>query len=255
MKIFEEKKIMKDIPIIVCRRDDGCKKPLVIISHGFTGSKEDIKKKGYLEELAESGYFAVAIDNRLHGDRPEPNFRTAVIDSFGKVNLLVLREAIKKTADDVKLLIDELSVIEDVEEDKIAVIGVSMGGFVTFRAIVIDDRIKVGIPIISSPYWDDIPGDIPIVNNEITEIELNSLSVKYQPSQHLDKFYPTALLLQIGDKDMHYDINKVKNFYNELKNFYCDSPEKLRLIIYPNTKHELKQEMWEQALKWLKGNF
>lgn len=60
--------------------------------------------------------------------------------------------------------------------------------------------------------------------------------------------------MQVGDIDKHFDINKVKGFYNELKNFYRDSPEKLRLIIYPDTMHELKQEMWEQALKWLKGN-
>lgn len=252
MKTVEEKKTIKGVPIITCRRADNSKKPLVIISHGFTGNKNDIKKKGYLKELAELGYYAVAIDNRLHGNRPGPNFRTTVIKSFGKVDLFALRKAIKETADDVRLLIDELSILEEVEKDKIAMIGVSMGGFITYRAIAIDDRIKVGIPIISSPFWDDIPGDIPILKDDKMQCELKLLSEKYQPSEYLERYYPTALLMQAGDIDKHYDINKIKSFYDDLKKYYCNSPDKLNLIIYSDTKHEFKAEMWEHALRWLK---
>lgn len=55
--------------------------------------------------------------------------------------------------------------------------------------------------------------------------ELKSLSEKYQPSKHLERFYPTALLIQVGDKDKHYDINKIQSFYNSLKEYYRDSPD------------------------------
>lgn len=250
MGIVEEKRIIKGIPVLICKTDEPCKKPLVIASHGFTGSKEYFKKKGYLKELAESGYYAVAIDNRLHGDRPGPGFRKIIISSLGKIDLLLLRKVIKETADDVKLLIDELSAIEEVLQDEIAMVGISMGGFVTHRAIVADDRIKAAVPIISSPYWDDIPGDISVVAND----DLKLYSKEYQPSEHLNKYFPTALLMQVGDQDKHYDVDKIKGFYKELKKFYPDSPDKLKLIIYPDTKHEVRQEMWEQSIKWLKDN-
>lgn len=254
MKIIEEVKTIRDIPVMTCRRDDNLKKPLVIISHGFTGSKADFKKNGCLIELAESGYYAAAVDNRLHGDRPGPNFRETVLRSSDKIDLITLRKAMKETADDVRLLIDELSVLDEIEENRIAMIGISMGGFITYRSIVVDDRIKVGIPIISSPFWDDIPGDIPVLKDDKMINRLALLSKQYQPSEYSDRFYPTALLMQAGDKDKHYDIKKVLRFYNGLNKYYHDFPERLKLIIYPDTKHEFKHEMWEQSLQWLKDH-
>lgn len=252
MTILEEKIIKNEIPIIVCKNEDKIKKPLVIMSHGFTGSKNDFERNGNLKHLAELGYYAVALDNRLHGDRPGPDFRSAILKSDGKIDLFLLRKAMKETADDVKLLIDELTLLEEVDETRIAIIGVSMGGFVTYRTIVIDDRIMVGIPLISSPYWDDIPGDVPILLEEEGKTELRSLSEYYQPSNHMDKYHPTALLMQVGDIDKHYDMNRINVFHHELNKYYIDSPGKLKLIIHPNTEHEFTHDMWQESLQWLK---
>ena len=250
--MIEEKKMIQDIPTILCKSDDKRKKPLVILSHGFTQSKEIFSANGCLKDLAELGFLAVAIDNRLHGERPGPDFHTAVLNSSGEIDLLTLRMAMKETADDVKLLIDELSGLEEVEEERIAMLGVSMGGFITYRTIVTDHRIKVGIPIISSPFWDDIPGDVSVRKSSAIETGLASLSDQYQPSNHLDLFYPTALLIQVGDIDRHYNLNKVKRFYEELVCYYQNSPDKVKLIGYQDTGHEFKREMWEAALQWLK---
>lgn len=252
MKIIEEKKTIRDIPTILCKSDDNRKKPLVIVSHGFTQSKETYAANDCLKDLAELGYYAVAIDNRLHGDRPGQDFHTAVMNSSGEIDLLALRMAMKETADDVKLLIDEVSMLEEVEDERIAMLGVSMGGFVTYRTIVTDHRIKVAIPIISSPFWDDIPGDVKIDKAPDLEANLRALIKEYQPSNHMDQFYPAALLIQVGDSDKHYDISKLKSFYQKLKGYYHASPDKVQLIIYSDTKHEFRREMWEQALIWLK---
>lgn len=251
MMIIEEMKIIRDIPAIISRRNDNSKKPLVILSHGFTQSKYTYSTNGYLKELAELGYYAVAIDNRLHGDRPGPDFHEAVLNSSGEIDLLALRIAMKETADDVKMLIDDLSILEEVDEERIAMIGVSMGGFITYRAIVTDDRIKVGIPIISSPFWDDIPGDVIVRAN--SEAELSALYEEYQPSKYMNLFYPTALLIQVGEMDQHYNLSKVKKFYEDLASYYLDAPDMIKLIVYPDTKHEFKHAMWEQALQWLKS--
>jgi dienelactone hydrolase len=251
MKVLIEKMIVHEIPVIIAKRDDNVSKPLVLISHGFTGRKEDYLNKGYLQRLAEMGYYAVAIDNRLHGGRPGPDFKAVVMNQFGKVDLIALRNAMKETAEDVTLLIDEMSLMEEIDEEKIAMIGVSMGGFVTHRAVVNDPRIKVGIPIISSPYWDDIPGDVSTQMNEGNQEDLIKISEDYQPANYKGNYAPTALLMQVGDMDKHYNLNKIKNFHESLKAYYSAFPEKLKLIIYPDTKHEFNQEMWEQALQWL----
>lgn len=255
MKIKLDKKFVKGIPYVVATREDRLKKPLVILSHGFTGSKEDYINKGYLQQLAEQGYYAVAIDNRLHGDRPGPDFKTAVMNQFGKVNLITLRKAMKETADDVTLLIDELIQLEEVDAARIGMLGVSMGGFITHRTIVIDPRIKVGVPIISSPYWDDIPGDVSTQMEDGNMDELAIISENYQPANYMEQYAPTALLMQVGDIDMHYDLHRIQVFNEDIQKYYSAFPERVKLIIYSDTKHEFKTEMWEQAMLWIKRWF
>jgi hypothetical protein len=57
--------LISEIPVIACfRQDEEVPKPLVILSHGFLKSKEDLKDE--LKMLADLGYYAVAIDNRGH---------------------------------------------------------------------------------------------------------------------------------------------------------------------------------------------
>jgi uncharacterized protein len=253
--IMENKTFIGDIPTLSRMKNDGNKKPLIILSHGFSGSKENFDQDGQLNELANNGYCAVAIDNKFHGDRHGPTFDTTILKPSGKIDLLILRKAIKETADDISILINELLKADYIDENRIAMIGVSMGGFITYRAMITDKRIKVGIPIISSPYWDDIPGEIPAVVNQEENLEkFISYSAEFQPAGHVTEFYPTAILMQIGENDPHYNVKKVKRFYESLRALYVNNPERLRLIVYENTKHEFNKQMWEQTLNWLRLN-
>ncbi|MCX7711410.1 MAG: prolyl oligopeptidase family serine peptidase [Clostridia bacterium] len=254
--VKQVKRKINEIPVLEFYKDDGKKKPLLLVSHGFTGKKEAMNKDHKLEDLAEMGYYVVALDNRMHGERPGTSFTVEAVKSLGKLDVYVIRKAIKETADDIKVLIDTYSKEEIIDKDKIGMMGVSMGGFVTYRAMVIDDRIKVAVPFISSPFWDDIPGDIPKeISLEQTEEQKKNLEIyanEYSPGNQLDKFYPRAILGQVGDSDKHFKVRRVEDFYGKLKKEYEKDPDKLKLIVYPNVKHEVTEEMWENALEWLK---
>ncbi|MGD8399901.1 MAG: hypothetical protein PVH64_03040 [Bacillota bacterium] len=96
----------------------------------------------------------------------------------------------------------------------------------------------MGIPIISSPYWDDIPaGEQFAIEDTQMEKEFKVYSEMHQPARDINNFFPRAILMQIGNDDKHFDVNKVNNFYQRLKEFYKDIPENIKLIIYSNTKH------------------
>ena len=99
----------------------------------------------------------------------------------------------------------------EIENTRIAMMGVSMGGFTTYRATVLDKRIKVAIPIISSPVWGDLPENYPANEEPHIIASLKHLSKQYAPSNFIDKFYPTALLMQVGGDDKHFDLNKLKH--------------------------------------------
>jgi hypothetical protein len=242
-----ERALVDGIPILTARPRGAGPHPLVLLSHGFTGCKENWLEK--LEELAGLGYCAVAIDNRLHGERSGAGFASLMPD--GKLNLLALRKVMAATAGDVSVLIDHFSADRGLDVSRIAVAGVSMGGFVTYSALASDRRIKVAMPIIASPFWSDIPGDTTVGMDDAAQAELKRLAASAEPAMRREAFPPRALLGQIGGADLHYNGARVERFYEELRPLYGDSAERARLIVYPGVAHEFTGEMWTAALGWL----
>lgn len=242
-----EKTVIDGVPVLVSRPAVSKSAPFVLLSHGFTRSKEDWLEP--LEELSGKGYFAVAMDNRSHGERAGPGFGSLLPE--GKLDLPGLRRVMQETAADMSALIDHFSRDEAVDTSRIAVAGVSMGGFVSFAALVNDPRIKVATPIIASPYWGDIPGDTPVDLDAEAEADLADFSRKNEPANRKESIPPRALLMQIGAEDVHYDGHRVELFYEELRGLYGDQAERLRLIVHPGVGHECTPEMWANAVAWL----
>ncbi len=239
---------VQGIPILICSNQSGEAKPLVICSHGLTSSKEFWKE--YLRELAQLGYYAVAVDNRLHGQREGSDYNTLFSDE-GRLDFNSVFKAVKETADDIVKVIDYFSAKSEIENTRIAMMGVSMGGFTTYRATVLDKRIKVAIPIISSPVWGDLPENYPANEEPHIIASLKHLSKQYAPSNFIDKFYPTALLMQVGGDDKHFDLNKLKQFYQDIKQEYENALHKVDLIVYDGIEHEFVKAMWDNAKSWL----
>lgn len=242
------KGMVNDIPILTCSNECTAQKPLIIFSHGFMGKKEDWKEN--MKELANLGYYTVAIDNRLHGERKDAGLNS-VISSDGKVNFYEVFKAIKGNAEDIIQVLDYFTAKVEIDKNRIAMVGMSMGGFTTFRTVVIDKRVKVAIPIIASSIWGDLPRDKLADDSPEIIKELNSLSRQFSPSNFIDRFYPTALFMQVGSNDKHFNIDKLKHFYEEIKHFYIDDKSKLDLIIYDGIEHEFTEPMWINTKLWL----
>ena len=236
------------IPTLSCSQRDAGPKPLILLAHAFNGSKEYWQAR--LETLAESGSYAVAFDNKGHGQRRESGFKARVF-SEGRLNVYEVRRLIKETADDVPKLINHFVAKEQVDAARIGMIGVSMGGFITYRALVIEERIKVAALIIASPYFDEVPRDVPTVDRPEIQQTLEAYSREYSPGYHLDRFYPRAILIQTGERDNHIDGKRVEQFYRELAPYYRERPDNLGFAMEENTAHEFTESMWDKAAKWL----
>lgn len=252
-----QEQTIQDIPTLACYRQDGRPKPLVLCAHGFSGAKEDLQEQ--LEILATAGYYALALDNRAHGDRPPPRFREAAFSGRG-LDLYQVRRLIKETADDVVTLLDHLcpgSEIDPGQADpeinpgRIAMLGSSMGGYVTFRALVIDERIRVAAPLISSPYWDDVPADVRIDDSPQARQRLAQYAAQYAPAVTPGRFYPRPLLVQVGGRDNHLNPRRVSGFCRKLKPYYAADPRRLRLVFEPKVGHRITQAMWDNVWDWL----
>ncbi len=244
-----EKVIIRGIPALTCVNtyERARPKPLAILSHAFQSSKEFWQDK--MLSLARAGYYAVALDNRGHGERKGPDFKSQVFEIDG-FNLYEVRRLIKETADDIPILIDHFITHENVDAERIGMIGVSMGGFVAFRALVIDNRIGVAAPVIASPYLDERPRDVALVNRPEINRALDDYSREFSPAYYPGHFYPRAVLIQVGVQDKHLDADRVRLFYEKLKPYYRRTPAKLMFIQEENSGHEFTASMWRNVTKW-----
>jgi dienelactone hydrolase len=129
------------------------RRPAVIVLHGTGGNKEGMRV--WLEDLAKRGMIGLAIDARYHGDR-------AGGAKGAEAYLAAITAAWKSKSDspqahpfyydtcwDIWRTIDYLQTREDVDPERIGMIGISMGGIETWLAAAVDERVKVAVPAIS----------------------------------------------------------------------------------------------------------
>lgn len=246
--LVTEDYLISEIPVIACfRKDEGTPKPLVILSHGFLKSKEDLKDE--LEMLADLGYYAVAMDNRGHGRRDEPDFSSQVLQDR-LIDVYQVRRLVKETADDIPSIIDHFEANKQVNAQRIGMLGISMGGYAAFRALVIEERIGVATPIIASPNWDELPEDVPVLVTPEAEERLTAYSREYSPSRYPERFFPRPILTQVGGKDNHYNVERVKQFHQDIERYYHGSDKRVKLIVHENEGHKFTEPMWTNAVEW-----
>lgn len=158
----------------------------------------------------------------------------------------------KETSDDMVTLARHFGQTGRCDHARIGVAGVSMGGFAAFRAVVIEPAIKVAAPVISSPYWDELPGEVPCLDDPDSWQALRAYADRHSPALQIEQFYPRPLLIQIGALDRHYNGQRVKRFCQELQGYYAAAPETLKCIEHQGVAHEFTPAMWDNALEWFR---
>ncbi|MEZ6045463.1 MAG: alpha/beta fold hydrolase [Planctomycetaceae bacterium] len=133
------------------------KRPLVLLLHGWSGSKESWwKDGGYLtggevrKGLLEAGYAVFAMDAQSHGDRIAVNDYSPVNVYTppavkARLNYFELSEIYVQTVRDYRRALDYLETREEIDAAKIGLVGYSMGGTHSFMLTGVDSRIKVAV--------------------------------------------------------------------------------------------------------------
>jgi uncharacterized protein len=242
-----EERALGDIPVLVGYAAQSTSAPLLILSHGFTRSKEDWRER--IPQLVDRGFFVAALDNRGHGNRGRPDF-LARASRQGKWDLLEIRRMILETAEDIRMVVDGLLERERIDGSRIGLAGVSMGAFASLKAAVLDARIRAVVSNIGSPYWDDIFSDSLEEFDPARRDALRNFAEENQPASFPDRFFPRAILFQTGGHDPHLDSARVGRFCRVLEEAYAAAPEKLDWMEFPDAGHDFLPEMWENTLQW-----
>jgi len=243
--IVVDKMSLGPIPAIACYQRNAAHAPLIIFSHGFTGNKEDGGEEMTL--YAGKGFFTVSIDNRGHGERKDEPFFSQVMEN-GKLDVLKVRKLINQTAEDIPVVIDHFENDDRVAPGRAGMLGVSMGGFITFKALALDDRIRAAAPIIASPVWDEFPKDTPLVDTPELRGRLKAYAEEHGPTRFLERFFDRDILVHIGTADRHFAPAGVRSFVEKVN---ASGRGRIRLLEYPGVAHEVTAEMRRKTLAWM----
>ena len=221
-------------PAIVVHRGDGsvsAARGTVLFHHGLSACKETNVKE--LESIADHGFLAVGLDAVGHGARRFDDFERrfsgdnpALEEDFLSVVLATARET--------PAVVDELVARWGSHEERMGIGGISMGGHVSYAALLEDERLSVAAPVLGSPRW--------------------KLSWPESPHRHLDRFWPRAILSQNGGQDRSVPPESARLFHEELAAYYEDALHLQLYVEYPESGHFMREVdwnvLWGRVLDW-----
>ena len=131
--------------------------PCVLLLHGWSGSKAHWwREGGYIrggnvrQKLLEAGCAVLALDAQCHGDRIAEN-GYALVNEFRpnegepRKRYFSQQEIYTQTVRDYRRALDYLKTRSEIDPERIAAFGYSMGGTQSFVLTSVDSRIKVAV--------------------------------------------------------------------------------------------------------------
>jgi hypothetical protein len=211
-----------EIPALVASRggpERAARRGTILVYHSL-GKDKDVHA-GDLERLAASGFLAIGVDAIAHGERRVPHG----VARFLANPLGVLREVVTSTAAEVPSLLDLLHARGWAHPGRVGIAGVSLGGFVAYRAAVADRRIAAAACLLASPDWG---------------------ADRASPFA-LDRIYPLALLSVVASEDGMVPPSASRRLHAALAPRYAPAPERLRLVELAGERHHLSDAAWNRA--------
>jgi uncharacterized protein len=228
--VFEERRLGA-VPALIARLSSArLPLPAVLWFHGFTAGKDVHRPE--LATLAEAGFLAVGIDAAGHGERRLPDFEERFSGPRDKTEPEVYA-LVAETVAEVPGIIDLLCGAGLADEERIGVVGVSMGGMITYGAIAADRRIRAAVALLASPEWPH----------------------PESPHREIERFFPTALLSITAGRDENVPPAAARAFHAELEGHYRQRPERLRYEEIEGSLHMMTHEDWvwsiRESIDWL----
>ncbi|MBW8864864.1 MAG: acetylxylan esterase [Verrucomicrobia bacterium] len=253
------------------------RRPVVITLHGTGGNKEGMTP--LCRKLVERGFIAVAIDARYHGERKTGKGTDDYDDAIARAwHGSGEHPFYYDTVWDVTRLIDYLQTRDDVDPERIGLIGISKGGIETYFTAAADPRIAVAVPCIGmqSFEWElkhnDWKGRIGTIQQAFDAVAKDA-GVDKPDSAFVQSFYdrvvpgiysefdgpqmirliaPRPLLLINGDSDDHTPLPSVDECVTAAKKAYAaeGAEQHFAVIIEPKTAHKVNPDSERAAIDW-----
>lgn len=250
---------------------DGLTKPAPAVLyhhyHGgeYTQGKAELFKKNWVsadgpgEDLVRQGYVVLCIDAYCFGERqgkgpggPAEKGKDEELSS-SKLNLLKGRSLFGMMIRDDRMALTYLRSRPEIDPNRVAAVGMSLGCLRSFWLAALDTRIKATVAVAC------------MVRNQelVRQQRLSAHGIYYYIPNLLTKFdnesviaciAPRPLLTLTGDQDQNAPYAGVQYINKNVAGVYgvLGAASSFKSVIYPGVKHEFTPAMWQETLVWLK---
>lgn len=260
--------------------------PVVICLHGTGGSKDGAEIVSLLKSFAQKGIMGVAIDARYHGERVKGGAHGAKEYVAASIKAWKNTDSAQQehpffydTVFDLWRLTDYLETRQDVQKNRIGMMGISMGGIETWMAAAVDKRIKVAVPVIAAQSfawslqndrWQGRAGTImeahQLAAEELGDSAVNKDNVKtvwaklipgitgaFDCPSMIRLFAPRPLLLLNTEKDMNCPLPGAQIAFTAATEAYRShhALQKLKIDVEPNEPHRFVPRHQQMAIEWM----
>jgi fermentation-respiration switch protein FrsA (DUF1100 family) len=221
--------------------------PTIFFFHGFTSAKEHNLHVAYL--LAEKGFRVILPDALHHGERE--------VSLQGNKRDLAFWDIILTSIKELAVMKQELEARELLAEEKIGVIGTSMGAITMFGALTQYRWIQTAVSFMGTAYYE------AFANGLLEVVEQKGLMIEQQMkdeilhnikpfdlSAQLYKIDGRPLLIWHGKEDTVVPYPFSEKLYQELEANYEDTPEKLRFFAEEKTGHKVSRKAVLTSIDW-----
>ncbi|WP_100404925.1 esterase [Bacillus solitudinis] len=222
-------------------------RPTIFFLHGYTSAKEYNLPLAYL--LAEKGFRIILPDAIHHGARESK--------LTGKERDMLFWDIVLKTIGDVATLKQELDNRSLIHDQKIGVIGTSMGAITMYGALAQYSWISSAVSFMGSAYYKEfahqqlkmlMESGIHLENSFVEELYL-----KLKPfdlTQRLEKLENRPLMIWHGKQDEVVPYNFSEKLFEEIQPHYADTPNKLQFFTEEKMAHKVSRKAMTLSVKW-----
>ena len=234
MQIDVTRRTLAGVPVLLARdaprAPNDAPLPVVLWFHGFRAAAAD--NQGELTRIAAEGFLAVGVDAVGHGERRDPEIAARIAASPTGALPVMLAQA-DATAAELPALVRALADAELGDPSRVSLVGVSMGGFLAYRAATVLPGLRAVVALLGSPEW---PGD-------------------HSPHRRPHAFHDLALLSITAELDASVPPAAARRFHAALAVAHPD-PARARHVELSGAEHLMSAAQWDAAmaamLDWLR---
>lgn len=230
---------LDEAPALVLEPEFQQGKAVILVYPGLGAAKEVQRKE--MTWLAEHGFIAVCIDPPHHGERDDGHLQALARHTDAEAHpqfIRIVQEAIQEIPAIVEYCMQQYV-------PKIGITGISLGGFITYGAVVEEPRLRAAVPILGSPDWSPKKA-----SSDSAMLKMMKLAPVHFPN----KFPPCALFAANAGKDVSVRPAASRQFVAALQVFYDDYPERLQYKEYAESQHMMREndwnDLWHHVINW-----